>query len=216
MTIAGRTFLELQEEVLEFQFNAPKYRPLVKRWLNDAQRKVVQQSEARTQQDIATISAIAGDRSYALPEDFGRIIDIFRPESGHLAPLGVRDFDALPASSGAPTRYLIAGTEVHFDVTPDGAYEVQMRYWRLPADMVEDADEPEIPPQYHDLLVAYALHRAYAKENDYAASTFWKGEWEAGLLKMRGEVQHDTFDGPKRVGGSWAPSSAGPQVSYPR
>ena len=203
MATAGRTFFELQEEVLEFQFNAPKYRPLVKRWLNDAQSKVVSQTEARTQQELAIVSTAAGDQSYDLPDDYARIIDIFRADTGLLTPYEVREFDVLATGQGAPTGYLIVGAEIQFDPTPDGVYEVRMRYWRLPADMEADDDRPEIAPPYHDLLIAYANWKAYAKENDYAAATFWKGEWEAGLLKMRGEVQHDTFDGPKQVAGSW-------------
>lgn len=204
MSIAGYSFLDLQEEVLEFQFSPVKYRPLVKKWLNQAQRVAVIQSEFRTQQELGTLTTTAEDGTAALPADYSRLIDFYDGETGRpLDSLDTKDFDQLTAASGRPTAYAVLGEELHFYPTPDAPYELSLRYWRLPQDMEADGDEPEIPAQYHDILIAYAMQKAYARENDYAASNFWKGEWEAGMAKMRGEVQSDSFSGPRQVPGMW-------------
>lgn len=206
MAITGSTFRQLIDEVLEFQFAPGKYETLVKRWLNQAQRKAVIQSEFRTQETAQSYETTAEDGSLALPEDFGRFIDFIGPEgTGSVTPLSREDFDSLPVSSGRPAYYLIRGNELLLYPTPDAGYDLTLRYWRLPQDMEADGDEPEIPVQYHEVLIAYAMQKAYARENDYTASNFWKAEWEAGVGKMRGEAQSDTFDGPKQVEGSWAP-----------
>lgn len=202
MSIAGRTFRSLINEVLEFQFAAGKYEPLTKTWLNDAQRIMVRQCEIRTSQETASYTTTAGVSELELPEDFARLID-FTSESGPIPQLKLPEYDALESVSGTPSAYVPSGGDLVLYPTPDGAYAFTLRYWRLPKDMSADSDEPETPAQYHALLPAYAMQKAYARENDYAASNFWKGEWEAGLLKMRGEVQSDTFDGPSQVAGSW-------------
>ena len=100
----------------------------------------------------------------------------------------------------------MVGDQITLWPTPDGSYPLSLRYWRLPQDMEADGDEPEIPAQYHDVLVAYAMWKAYLRENDYPAASTWKAEWEAGVMKMRGEVQADVFEGPRQVGGTWGDS----------
>lgn len=212
MTIAGMTYLALQEEVMSFQFSE-KYRELTKRWLNTAQRKAVQESEFRTQEEAKAFTTTSGDNTLELPADFCRWIDLYDTGTNWpLTALEKREYDALEASSGRPTLYTVVGDQITLWPTPDGSYPLSLRYWRLPQDMVADGDEPEIPVQYHEVLVAYAMMKAYARENDYQASRFWKEEWEAGVMKMRGEVQHDTFDGPKQVGGTWGEDSVFPVV----
>jgi len=212
VSIAGMTYLALQEEVMSFQFSE-KYRELTKRWLNTAQRKAVQQSEFRTQEEVEAFKTTSGDATLTLPEDFSRWIDFYDSESHWpFTPVEKREYDLLEASSGRPTLYTVIGDQITLWPTPDGSYPLSLRYWRLPQDMVADGDEPEIPAQYHDVLVAYAMMKAYARENDWSASRFWKEEWEAGVMKMRGEVQSDTFEGPRQVGGTWGSDSVFPLV----
>lgn len=204
MSIGGYTLGELTEEVLSFQFSEAKYKPFVRRWLNQGQRRAVIESEIRIQESAQSIATVSEDPSYALPSDFSRLIDLFYVESHELVvPMDVREFDALPASTGRPYAYTVRGAEVVFYPTPDAAYNFTLRYWRLPQDMVNDADTPEIPVQYHELLVAYAMRKAFLREDDFQAAQQWEAVWEKGLLKMRGEVQHSTFDGPRQVGGTW-------------
>jgi hypothetical protein len=204
MTIAGRTFLELQQEVLEFQFAEQKYRPLTKKWLNDAQRIAARQSEIRTSQGEASYTTESGVAELELPEDFARFIGLSDTDSpGELAPLELADLDGMSASSGRPTAYVASGNDLLLYPTPDGEYPLRLRYWKVPADMADDGDTPSIPAPYHADLTAYALMKAYARENDYQASKFWKEEWEAALGKLRGEAQSDMFDGPRQVPGAW-------------
>lgn len=203
MTIAGRTFRELVDEVLDFQFAKGKYESLVKTWLVDAQRIMARQCEIRTSQASAAYSTESGVSELELPEDFARLIDFHDTEAGLLSPLSLQELDTLESLSGRPSAYTVSGNDLVLYPAPDGSYPLSLRYWRLPEDMIEDSDTPAVPVLYHALLPAYALSKAYARENDWNASAIWKGEWEAGLLKMRGEAQSDVFDGPSQVRGSW-------------
>ena len=204
MTIAGRTYGELISEVLEHQFSDAKYRPLVKKWLNDAQRRAVIESEFRTQEASESYSTTASDATYVLPTNFSRLIDLFNTETHEqLTPLDPREYDELPESTGRPYAYTVIGSELNLYATPDGVYPLKLRYWRLPADMVEDTDTPEIPVQYHELLIAFAMKKAFMREDDLPMAQQWDAIWREGVLKMRGEVQHDVFDGPRQVPGSF-------------
>lgn len=205
MSIGGYTYGELQEEVLAHQFSDAKYRPFVKKWLNQGQRRAVIESEMRIQESAQAYTTTAGVAAAVLPVNFSRIIDLFYEQEIHelLVPMDVREFDPLPVSQGRPYAYTIRNDEVVFYPTPDNIYNFTLRYWRLPQDMVNEADTPEIPVQYHELLVAYAMRKAFLREDDFQAAQQWEAVWDKGLLKMRGEVQHSTFDGPRQVGGTW-------------
>lgn len=213
MSVAGYTLQELVEEGLSFQFSESEYEALFKRWLNQAQRRAVIESEIRTQEATESLSTSVAQPSYALPANYARMIDLFNTEArGLLDPLDPRDYDALPTSEGRPYSYTVLGANLTLYPTPDGPYPVTLRYWRLPADMIQPADTPEIPAQYQELLLAWALKKAYLRENDYAAAQTWEAQWEKGILKMRGEVQGDVFDGPRQVGGSWG-DQHGPPIA---
>lgn len=204
MSIGGYTFLDLQEEVLSHQFAPNKYRELVRRWLNQAQRRAVIESEIRTQEASDEISTEAGTLSYQMPSDFAREIDFVETESKRpLTPADLREFDTFPSSTGRPSAYTVIGSQLALYPTPDAVYPLVFRYWKLPQDMVSDTDTPEIPVQYQELLTAFALKKAFQKENDWQEATSWEAQWEKGILKMRGEVQSDVFDGPRQVSGSW-------------
>lgn len=204
MTIAGRTYRELINEVLEFQFAPGKYESLTKKWLNDAQQQLVLESEIRVQESEVAYTTLTTDPTLELPEDFSRLIDLFNTETHELMiPLDPREFDTLVESVGRPTHYTVIDNEVNVYPTPSGTYKLGLRYWRLPKDMVADSDQPEIPKQYHSILISYAMWKAYLRENDYQAAQVWAADWASSLLKMRGQVQSDVFDGPRQVGGSW-------------
>lgn len=205
MAIAGYTYLELQEEVLAHQFQPDKYRPLVKTWLNQAQRRLVQESEIRTQVGTQEYTTVASNKSIGTtPTDFYRIVDLSDVDAHRLlTPWSMRDYDSAPPSRGRPYAYSYDASSIYAYPTPDAAYVLKLHYWKLPQDMSADGDAPEIPEQYQELLIAYAMRKAYLRENDYQAAQVWESAWERGMLKLRGEVVVETQDGPSQVQGGW-------------
>ena len=196
------TYLALQDEVLDHQISPSKYRPSVKRWLNDAQRRAVIESELRTQEETYAFSTEAGTAGYSLPVNFARIIDLHNSAThGVLSRMDRKAYDGLATSSGSPSAYAVLGSKITLYPTPDTVYPLVLRYWKLPEDMVKDEDEPEIPPQYHELLAAWALKKAFLRENDPREAQTWREEWERGIFKMRGEAFVDAQDGPRQVPG---------------
>lgn len=203
--LKGYTFEELVQEGLSFQFSESEYELLFKRWLNQAQRRAVIESEIRTQEEASSFSTAVGKTTYNLPANFARFIDFFNSEThAPLTPLDIREYDGLTKSEGTPYAYAVIGSTLALCPTPSSVFPLTLRYWRLPVEMIQASDTPEIPAQYQELLLAWALKKAYQRENDYAAAQQWETQWEKGILKMRGEVQGDVFDGPRQVAGSFA------------
>lgn len=204
MSIEGQTYASLISEVLEHQFSESKYKPLVSRWLNEAQRRLVIESELRTQEESESITTEANVATLTLPTNYGRFIDLYNTETKEsLEPLTPHDIDNVPTSTGRPYAFAIIGGTVTLYPTPDGAYPLALRYWKLPEDMVNESDTPSIPVQYHELLIAYAMKKAFLRENDLQMAQTWEGQWEKGILKLRGEAVNDSFSGPRQVAGSF-------------
>jgi hypothetical protein len=204
------SFAEMQDEVLEHQLNDTKYRPSVKRWLNDAQARVCRQASIRTEQVTEDYSTVSGTNTLALPDDYARLIDL-RDTDNHnlLTPLELNVYDDLEPGSGKPSDYVIIGMNIELYPNPDGVYDLTLRYWRLAAAMTVDSDTPEIPSDYHYLLPYWALYRCFSRENDIEQATYWKNEWAVELEKLKGEMHYEGQDFPRQLPGTYDEESVG-------
>lgn len=208
------TLNNLVSEVLDHQFSVSQYDPYVRGntstgqegKLNEAQRYIAAQTDFRELFKTYTVTTSGGAGSYALPADFLRLYNITIVDGqGNTIPLFeevLMDFQTRPAASGQPSQYTIEGTNIYVWPTPDAAYTLKVRYYKLPTLLTQPNDEPEIPSEYHHLLVSYALWHCYERENDYQSAQYHKGRFDEDLMKARGEVQYDTDDYTqfKRVG----------------
>jgi hypothetical protein len=195
------TFADLQTEVLDHQFSEARYSSFALKQLHRAEDIICAQTDFRELQRSFTITTISGYPTWLLPVDFKRLYTVSRADSSfNETPLLRREqtqFDALPVQAGQPTDYLIYSNTLKLWPTPDDAYLIRLDYFAKPD---QAADSPSIPEEYRHLLVDWALARCYARENDYNSAQYHQGVFDAGVMKMRGEVQYDTSDyGQPRV-----------------
>jgi hypothetical protein len=197
------TFEELRDEVLEHQFSESKYSDFAMRQLRRAEALVCAQTDFRELQRVFSIATTSGYPAYILPSDYQRSYSASRVASDYsetpLVRLEQTQFDELPVEAGQPTHYLIFSNTIRVWPTPDGVYNLSLDYYAKPS---ETATSPSIPEQYRHILVDWALIRCYARENDYTAAQYHEGVFQQAVMKMRGEVQHDTNDAgqPRLIG----------------
>jgi hypothetical protein len=72
--------------------------------------------------------------------------------------------------------------------TPAAAVTYYMDYRRELTELVNDADEPNLPTDFHYLLVAYARMREYEKADDSRYRTAL-AEWQHGLGRLKYSTQ---------------------------
>ena len=200
------TFNDLTQEVLDHQFSPTQYKNYIEGKINQAQDYITAQIDVRNLLDKNTFQTVGGTASYALPANFQRLYNVYLTEaSGQVLPLyaePLQEFDTQPPASGQPVRYCIEKNNLRLYPAPDGVYNVTIRYYRLPAELVNANDVPEAPPEYWDLMVNFALWHCFERENDYTAAQYHKARFDEDLAKARGEMQYDTDDYTqiKRVG----------------
>lgn len=75
-------------------------------------------------------------------------------------------------------------------VNPSEAFT--LRHWYLPRldDMTLDADESDVPAEYHDIIVKRAAYNAmFAERGDMSVADRLKQEYMEGLSEMRSELK---------------------------
>ena len=202
--------LALANEVLEHQFSPTQYGDYAKGKINQGQKYICAQTSFRELWSTEDATLVSGTDEYALPTDFNRVFEVLKSDGATfvrpyltLAKLEQVPFYDLPLSNGTPTAYTILGDNIALHPCPDStANIIRVVYYADPTEMTLDADEPVIPDQYEYLLVHYALKFCFERENDYTSAQYHWGQFEAGLMKCRGEVHNDTNDRskPRRIG----------------
>lgn len=66
--------------------------------------------------------------------------------------------EILDETSATPFRIIIMpDNTLKFESVPDGAYTVFADYYRIPANLVNNTDEPEMPKAFRQVILGYAL-----------------------------------------------------------
>lgn len=200
------TFLDLQNEVLAHGFDPNAYRSRVQNWLNLAQTRIARSLELPDLLATQTITTVSGTGTYAVATDLVRlagITDVTSSNRTRLVPVDEGDYDAATPSTGAPLGY--TRTEGGFVLypTPDGAYTLTARYYKSPPVLSGDADVPAIPADYFDVMVSFALSRAYRSEDDPEQATYFWAEYQRDLAQLGSDRQYESLDGPIVAPGTW-------------
>lgn len=189
------TFADLQAEVVGRQFAESQYSDFALKQLRRAEAILAAEVDFRAFQRVHSVTTENGYPSYFLPANFARAFTVVQVESDFKRnPMRVvqqPEFDALAIESGKPSRYNIYGNTLRLWPTPDGPYQISLNYYAKP---LPDAESPEIPEEYHHILVDWALSRCYKRENDYNSSQASLNDFEREKEKMKGQVQYDTSD----------------------
>lgn len=214
-------FSELEDRVLAYGFSDSKFRVSIGTWLNEAQRKIAEKVSVRD--FFTTTSATTSSASNALPADFLRL----PPEGGVrlttdasnptvLDPMDLRDYDDAPASTGTPQSYIVVAGNLIFYPSPDSSITYELAYYRRPVEMADDTDSPDgILSYYDDVMVSWALKRAYEREADFEAAAYWAADFQNGLSELQGQLQTDTEVPGGVIPGMWAGGQA-PRMVIPR
>jgi hypothetical protein len=212
------TFGELVNEVLQFGFNdGPQVnRKRVENWINEAQKKAARKVLAAEFQETHVYTLIQGTFKYALPEGFLRVQDIYYPELVcRLKAIDLQQFDeTAPAKfEGPPENYTIFGNELWVFPTPNNSTDtLEFRFIKTPAQLVHESDVPVMDKDYSQVLVDYAVMKAFEAEDDTEAAQAHKARWKEELDEYATDKQFRSADRPRVLDGSWRGSGYGGRV----
>lgn len=141
----------------------------------------------------AETSAVAGVQSYALPSDClmmeritydGVKLDRF--------PLG-----SITNLDGKPEGYCIWGADIILDKNIVEPKLLKMYYAQKPDKLSLDADEPQIPTEFQELIVEFACWKALLSD-DNPRATSHQNNYLEGIAEMKRSLGY-MYDVPKQM-----------------
>ena len=197
-------FKGLQDEVLNHGFDET-YRARVQVWLNEAQQRFAREVRIPDLLEAVTLQTTALSPLIGLPSDFLRLWNLVNTDvPSELDGSVLKTLDTAPTKIGRPIVFAIdeANSSIKLYPTPDQVYNHQLRYWRTPTEMTQTTDSPSTPAAYQDLLVTYALIKAYRAEDDFEASNFYANQFQTDLSRAATDLQFRDLT-PRQVPGLW-------------
>lgn len=201
-------FLEMQNEVLNHGFNPEVYRARVKNWLNEAQGRISRLLELPDLYTTSQIVTVQGTDTYDLPSGAIRVNGVVNASSPMELtyvedPADVNYSNYNGQNLGEPQYYTFTGSSLRLSPVPDTAYTLTVDYYSRPSTLSGDTDTSSLPSDYHDVMISYALSRAYRSEDDMQMSQFFYSEFMRDLQFMGADRQAVVRDGPRQVPGMW-------------
>jgi len=179
------------------------------RFLNDGYLYVCAQVSYTGDEAVLDFPTAAGVALYPQPvdaSDFRSLRETTR--NVQLDPVSLRDVDrSSPASAGCPRCYALNGQNFQLWPVPDDVYQLECRYWQLPALMVLDTDVPNLPAMWHWLIWSWAVAQAFRAEDDVQRAGAWDARFQKGLSDFSANVKFRA-DMPTRARSMWDPEPA--------
>lgn len=167
---------------------------------NAVQRSVVGDHRWRFLLGSGTVTAVAGTAVYTLPAASTRMhVESIRlaDATGLFPPLKWSDTEDLldlaamnPAYTANDSPYLwtdVSPGSFQVYPAPYAAGTFTVRYLRAVADLVNDADVPDIPAPYLDIIVAGVCELLALRERQQDTAAVWRAEKEQRLAAMKGQ-----------------------------
>lgn len=143
----------------------------------------------------------AGSRSVALPTDVFRVTSVWdKTDQYPMVPLEGRNqvYNEYPQQIeiGGPQHYRIFNNLLEVYPLPAVNTIFTVEYLVEAADLVNDADVPVFPQQFHDMLVAGAVGMAYRDDGNLQQASSYDNEMMEMLKALQqeaGQPQNDRY-----------------------
>lgn len=147
-------------------------------WINEGYYDIAK--TAKHIKETAYMLTTSDTFKYELPDNFIEEFKVFlNDEKFNPVPLEDKEIEE---------GYFIWEDDFCFSITPPENGELVIYYYRKPiAKLIDDTDEPEVPIEYQNLLVNYALYKAKTKDKDANLSQYYYQEYLRGLSTMKNE-----------------------------
>lgn len=161
-------------------------------YINEALATLAAERDWPWMQRTATVTLVDGQDTYGVPADYVRTRSL-GDELELYDHVAVRDLE------GA-TGYTIEGDQLLIRPTPRAGRVLTHRYQAAPSELVNDTDEPELPPTFQGAVVAYAAYLTYARMGGEAK---WERAAERAYVDyqrwVKRLVNERRYAGPDRI-----------------
>lgn len=206
----GDIVTRVQQRVKDTGFSSTE----IKSYLNDTQNDVFNEYRLpfmeATQDYTFTVNVADITNGSGLPANYTQAIDLLLTTTGYEKVLtfrGVREMDALypdyenstlyPANT--PSDWFFYAQTVKVFPEPNLAYTATLRYYKKPTLLSGDADVPELPSEFEELLVVGAAYRVLQVKENYDQAGILQNKYDELLQKLVMKYSQPQVGTPTRM-----------------
>lgn len=172
---------------------------IIKDFINDTQRDIFNEYSLpfmqTTQSYTLTVGVSDITNGSGLPANFVQPIDILLTTSGRETILEYKDYqeinnlypdatDTTAYANQLPQYWYKYGETIRVFPSPDSAYTTSLLYYKSPTALSADADVPEIPSEFEELLVVGASYRVFQVKDNYDKAGILENKYMELLQKL--------------------------------
>lgn len=171
----------------------------IKGYLNDTQNDVFNEyrlpfMEATQGYTLDTSTSDITNGS-GLPANYVQAINLLLTSAGHEKRLPYRDIrevdnafpdpdDTTRYPANTPSFWYNYGETIRVYPKPNSAYTVTLRYYKKPTLLSSDADVPDLPSEFEELLVVGAAYRVLQVKDNYDQAAILQNKYDELLQKL--------------------------------
>lgn len=171
----------------------------IKNYINDTQNDVFNEYRLPFMQTTQgyTLTADVSDitNGVGLPTNYVQAIDLILTSSGREKVLIYRDVsqidnwypdadDTTVNPANVPDSWYYYAETIRVYPVPNSAYTVTLRYYKKPTLLSADADVPDIPSEFEELLVVGAGYRVLQVKDNYDQAGILENKYQELLDKL--------------------------------
>lgn len=191
----GEIVTKVQQRVRDTGYSSTE----VKNYLNDTQNDVFNEYRLPFMQATQSYTLTAGVSDITdgsgLPSNYVQALDLTLTSLGREKVLTFMDVAAVDATypdpddttvnpRGAPDKWYNYASTVKVFPVPDSAYTVSLRFYKKPTILSSDADIPELPSEFEELLVMGAAYRVLQVKDNYDQAGILQNKYDEILQKL--------------------------------
>lgn len=177
-------------------------------YINDTQNDVFNEyrlPSMKTSQNYTVTSGVADiTNGVGLPTNYVEAVSLRDYTTGQQQDIPFIDLDDLEdmypdydtQSNGQPRYAYFADDTINLFPAPGGAYTLKLRYYKKPTTLSADADVPEIPSEFEELLVAGAAYRVLQVKQAYDEAGIYENKYAELLQKFYDKYMRAPASGP--------------------
>lgn len=130
-----------------------------------------------------------------LPSDYVQAIDLYLTTSGQERVVPFRDVreidnyhpdpdDTVTNPANTPKYWYMYARTPRVFPAPDQAYTATLRYYKRPTAVSADADVPDLPSEFEELLVTGAAYRVLQVKDNYDQAAIQQNKYDELLQKL--------------------------------
>jgi hypothetical protein len=110
----------------------------------------------------------------------------------YVDPIALEEADPKNETTSKPNKWTVYGDTLKIWPIPDGEYEINVMYKKVPTELVNSTDEPEIPNRYMEVVVLGVYQKVHEWNDDYDYASVVERQYEQKIAKMINDYRKES------------------------